>query len=148
MRGFVGPIGPIQTCTQCKIAKTLNDFSPHPKTRSGRNTCCKECHVRLYRRTSAKYRKNNPDKIRASRLKRYGLTIETYQDFLVLQGYRCAVCDGPFGDGSSKACVDHDHQTDEFRGIVHQRCNTLIGMAKEDPHVLQGAVYYLRRHGK
>ncbi len=32
--------------------------------------------------------------------------------------------------------VDHCHETDKIRGVVHQSCNVGMGQAGDDPEVL------------
>jgi hypothetical protein len=51
-------------------------------------------------------------------------------------------------------CVDHDHTccSEEgscgkcVRGLIHRHCNTLLGLALEDPSILRAAVTYLERY--
>ncbi|MEK6897606.1 MAG: endonuclease domain-containing protein [Nanoarchaeota archaeon] len=45
---------------------------------------------------------------------------------------RCEVC------GSSlKICFDHDHKTGKFRGWICDRCNRILGFAKDDSKLLR-----------
>jgi hypothetical protein len=61
---------------------------------------------------------------RANRLKRkYGLTIEDYDRMADTQGNACVVCREPDDD----LFVDHDHRTGQVRGLLCNRCNTLLG---------------------
>lgn len=41
---------------------------------------------------------------------------------------------------------DHDHKTNKFRGILCQGCNLSLGLAKDDPEILQGLIEYLALH--
>ena len=45
-------------------------------------------------------------------------------------------------------CLDHDHNTGEFRGYICSTCNTGIANLHEDPDVLQNAVNYLKEHNE
>ena len=40
--------------------------------------------------------------------------------------------------------MDHDHETQEFRGFLCGNCNQGIGKFKDDPKLLQAAIEYLR----
>lgn len=69
------------------------------------------------------WKRKNPEKVARNQkkqwLKRYGLTIDRY-DELVVKG--CALC------GTKKnPCIDHDHDTGRVRGILCSRCNIMIG---------------------
>jgi hypothetical protein len=41
--------------------------------------------------------------------------------------------------------IDHNHETGEVRELLCGDCNTAIGMAKEDPEILQAMISYLKR---
>ena len=97
--------------------------------------------------------KRNPDKIRAKELrrnkrnprhyflwclkKRYGLTLEQYNNMLLKQKYRCAIC-----KERTKLHIDHDHKTRKVRGLLCFRCNVGIGHLK-NLIVLKAAIQYL-----
>jgi hypothetical protein len=122
---------------------------------------------------SRRYRERNPEKIRVASLarprrtpeqkerrwtsdllKRYGLSLDGYKALLVQQDGGCAICGTtePNGPGS-RFQVDHDHVCCPgsgscgkcIRGLLCSSCNTLIGLAKEDPQRLLSAVAYLQR---
>ena len=40
-------------------------------------------------------------------------------------------------------CIDHNHQTGVFRGILCLKCNAGIGMFNENTQVLRKAIIYL-----
>ena len=46
-------------------------------------------------------------------------------------------------DDTNKAFVDHCHDTKKVRGLLCAKCNTLLGMAKDDVSILQNAITYL-----
>lgn len=90
---------------------------------------------------------------------KYGITVEEYDRRRAEQGHRCAICRrhedeipvGPAGrpraDGSRATrlplVVDHNHATGEVRKLLCDRCNHLIGHAREDREVLLAAAEYL-----
>ena len=66
---------------------------------------------------------------RKQRLKdKYGLTPEQFDAVLASQGGVCCLCkkDNPGGQ-YGKWCVDHDHRTKLIRGLLCNRCNTVLG---------------------
>jgi hypothetical protein len=78
---------------------------------------------------------------RKSHLKRkYGLTLEAFDQLLASQGGGCAICGRPDADN-----VDHDHETGHVRGILCFPCNVAIGLVHEDGERLLAAASYLSR---
>lgn len=72
---------------------------------------------------------------------RYGITLLDYQNLLIAQNNRCASC----GNLDKELVVDHCHDTGKVRGLLCNPCNGLIGLAKDNPHVLQCGIDYLLR---
>lgn len=79
-----------------------------------------------------------------SRERMYGVTHDEYLALLEAQGSLCAVC-GTSGTAVRPLSVDHDHDTDEVRGLLCNRCNPMLGYARDDVAVLQAAIAYLSR---
>lgn len=52
----------------------------------------------------------------------------------------CEIC-----GGTKRISYDHDHATGEFRGWLCHTCNVALGMAKDDPELLEKMAAYLRR---
>jgi len=85
----------------------------------------------------------HPDRVKAKafkhRLKRYGLTAEQYESFLLLQGGLCAICKRvPPRDFD----IDHDHLTGVVRGLLCNSCNRALGYLST-PDELEAAKQYL-----
>lgn len=87
-----------------------------------------------------------------ARIHRFGLTLNQYLDLLVQQDFRCAVCGRVAADthGSRQSLdgfvVDHDHTTNQVRGLLHPNCNVAIGMLRDDPAALRRAAKYLENN--
>ena len=45
-------------------------------------------------------------------------------------------------------CVDHCHSTKVVRGVIHHRCNMMIGLAKDNTELLKKAIKYLNKFKK
>lgn len=97
------------------------------------------------------------DKVRGDRKKRlstnvwrsllkskFGITEETYNQILIRQGNRCAIC-GSY-QVSKRLAVDHNHSTGKVRGLLCVNCNLGIGSLKEDRQILENAIEYLELH--
>jgi hypothetical protein len=75
----------------------------------------------------------------------YNLTPQGYEALLEKQGHRCAIC---FVEGWETTWgtlrVDHDHATEEVRGLLCNACNQALGLFKDDPERLGRAMEYVR----
>lgn len=81
---------------------------------------------------------------RSALKRKYGLTLATFQALLVSQGNRCAIC--KIAEPTKMGWhVDHDHETNEVRGILCAHCNRLLGHARDNPETLRAAIEYLAR---
>lgn len=76
--------------------------------------------------------------------KKYGLSQTDYDALLFSQNGKCAIC------GVLAACapkkilaVDHDHTTRLIRGLLCDKCNSLLGFAGDHIEILQAAIKYL-----
>jgi len=78
---------------------------------------------------------------------KYGITLEEYQMLHDSQKGLCAICDQPetrvIRGKVTRLMVDHDHKTKKNRKLLCGRCNTLLGMAKENVKTLRAAIAYL-----
>jgi hypothetical protein len=52
----------------------------------------------------------------------------------------------PWVVGEKLFAWDHDHTTNQVRGILCERCNRAIGLLRDDVDVLKNAIKYLERH--
>lgn len=102
------------------------------------------------------YRKNNPVKIkkqiRDAHLKfRYNISIEDYNEKFKEQDGKCEIC-GQYETAKSKSnkirplCVDHNHITNEVRGLLCNNCNQLIGRSLENSFILIKTINYLKKY--
>lgn len=88
------------------------------------------------------WQRNNPEKRKKYRLKyRFGLTVEEYERMLDEQGGVCAICGEP--SAGRDLDVDHNHETNQVRGLLCWNCNTGIGKFKDSPMLLKKAIKYL-----
>jgi hypothetical protein len=55
---------------------------------------------------------------------------------------RCEGCNSE-NPGIRGWCIDHDHDTKTFRGILCTRCNVALGMARDNPFLLYALISYL-----
>lgn len=156
----------MKTCKICSDTKPVAEFYVRPKMRDGYSNMCRRCEiqkqrewarrpeVRERRNMLARQRKRSPEETFRHRLWTwYRLTVADYESLVEKQGDRCAICEAPEPGGQGRWHVDHDHACCDrprscgkcVRGLLCARCNPMIGMAKDDPAILQQAVNYLAR---
>ncbi|KKL76070.1 hypothetical protein LCGC14_2048590 [marine sediment metagenome] len=75
-------------------------------------------------------------------LRKYGLTLETFESLLASQDNVCAICKTDEW-GKKGPAVDHDHVTGAVRGILCGRCNSGLGHFRDNTDFLTGAIKYL-----
>lgn len=96
---------------------------------------------------SREWRERNPDKVKAKHrrklLKQKGLTQARFDEMLVSQEERCAVCRSPEPGGRGSFHIDHDHATGRVRGLLCHHCNVALGSARDNPSILRAMADYL-----
>jgi len=91
------------------------------------------------------WRKDNPDKVKNQDLrKRFGITLEDYNNMLAEQKGGCKICSKTPEDEGRALAVDHCHDTKKIRGLLCTNCNRMLGNAKDSIETLQNAIKYLK----
>ena len=137
------------TCAVCKAEKALSEFPIRKTHRPGKPVSqCTACRV-AYNKS---YREQNRDRVleieRKSRLKNtYGITPEQYNDLLLRQNGRCAICAAKKPGGRTKMFfIDHCHTSGQVRGLLCMRCNTGLGLFLDSQKFLLNAISYLKEY--
>jgi hypothetical protein len=116
-------------CAGCGQTKSVEEFYKKRSGRDGFATYCRPCDLQ---RTGHSRRK-----------RKYGIAVAVYDDLLLKQHGRCAICNRlPYT--KKGLVVDHCHQTGAIRGILCSRCNSALGLLDDDPALLERALEYLR----
>ena len=134
-------------CPDCGEVKPLDEFYNNKSRTDGKEPYCKPCKDAR----SIAWRKANPERLaaqnrRKSLKKKYGITVEQYDEMLEAQGGRCACCgtDTPGGKGAFH--VDHCHDTGGVRGLLCQSCNAAIGALGDNVDGVWQAMLYLVKY--
>jgi Recombination endonuclease VII len=80
---------------------------------------------------------------RSRRKRKYGMAAAEFDDLLLSQHGKCAICKRP-SYTKKGLVVDHCHRTGAIRGILCSRCNSALGLFDDDPALLERALEYLR----
>lgn len=147
----VSPCIAEKVCSRCKQLKPALEYHRNSHSSSGLCSRCKQCKKQSY--------KDNPQwresSVRAKKIRlvdprvrkneqlmsKYGITIDRYEAMDREQGRICKICKSP--PGNKGLYVDHCHENGEVRGLLCQYCNTMLGMAKDNPDTLYQAIDYL-----
>jgi hypothetical protein len=117
----------MKKCTKCQIVKSIEEFY------SKRQSWCKVCTLEL-RNTAGRNKQYK---------KRYGITIDDYNELLKNQNNCCAICKTHISKLSKNLAVDHCHETKIIRGLLCFNCNSGIGRFKDKIEFLSEAIKYL-----
>lgn len=151
-------------CRQCDSIKPIEEFGKRSQNRSGITSQCKAC----LKKTQDAWRARHPDyyethckghhrsdETKARRRKhdlnaQYGITPEQFDQMLAEQKGRCFLCNDDDPNHKWKAIkrflVDHDHATGRVRRLLCCRCNSGIGMFRDNPVLIERALLYLRTY--
>ena len=164
----------VKVCKKCGQIKPFEDFYHATGMRDGHRNTCKACDIASHKawyqqnRDEAisrvqQWRDENLDRYnayqrerrqredvkqreRAGHLKRkFGLTLEEYDQMLEAQGGGCAICGRPPNEKISLH-VDHDHATGAVRGLLCFPCNQALAQLQESPDIVASALRYLMRY--
>lgn len=149
----------MKKCSKCEQFKSWEEFSKDRTSSSGYKSRCKVCRSIDKKEVLTKFRLNNPIKTRKkfnnkseakrhNNYKQYGLSLEDYNNLLILQNSVCAICKKPETmtkkNGTiQNLAVDHCHKTGKVRGLLCSKCNTGIGYFAEDRQIFLNAIEYL-----
>jgi hypothetical protein len=127
--------------TICKVADC-----EEPKLLGHGYRYCAEHSANAAKGSPAYRARENVIQARRSRERRLGVTHDEFLAMLAAQDGVCAICGN--GNGTSRQLsVDHDHATGVIRDLLCDRCNPMLGYARDRIAVLQAAIEYLKRHG-
>lgn len=162
-------------CKPCRVVATLewrekNPEAPnkHAKAWYKRNKEQRSKYAKAYRLANLdrykfydkKYREENRERrnaycksvARKYTLKRYGLTLDKYNEMYMSQEGKCAICRIWF----ERLDVDHNHSCclgnkscgNCIRGLIYHNHNTGIGYFQDNPETLRAAASYLEQHNQ
>jgi hypothetical protein len=142
-----------KTCTKCQESKLISLFGSDKRYLDGKRPHCNQC-----RASDEKVRRHKSGFQRPPRRpgegyahprwirRKYGLSLEEYNEQLDAQGHVCAICHGINASGR-KLAVDHCHKTGAVRGLLCSKCNSALGYLNDDPQHVAAALEYLKWHG-
>ena len=133
-------------CNKCNEYKPESSFFKEASCKRGYRYACKDCEAARFK----KYREDNKEKISSSRLKwhrkkSYNFPPELFEQRFEEQGNVCGICKSNIPGGRGAFHADHNHQTNQPRGVLCHNCNVALGNFKDNPELLQKAIEYLNK---
>jgi hypothetical protein len=148
-------LGYKRICKQCinKRAREYYKKNPNNKLVKNKEWILKnrEKHRKLvnnwYTKNKSKRQEffmRNPEKRRDNGLNKYGITHSDFLTILESQDFRCVICRKHQDESKKIFCVDHRHINGNIRGILCNKCNSLLGYSGDNISILENAIRYLR----
>jgi len=138
----------MKKCGKCKLELPFECFHKCSREKSGLQQWCKSCRKtqnpelrREYHRK--RYHDQKTDYLQWMYGRRYGITLEQYNQMLENQNNVCKICKQSCSSGRRLA-VDHCHTTGKIRGLLCGNCNKALGCFKDDPELIRKAIKYLQ----
>lgn len=132
------------TCSDSCFLKNRNKTA---NDRYKKNIEKRREYSKTYRKTYRKLehvKKYDKHMDRVSNLKKFGLTIEQYDNMLQSQNSVCKICGKPeLAKVGNRLAVDHCHKTGKVRGLLCSLCNKGIGHFYDSVELLQKTIDYL-----
>lgn len=95
-------------------------------------------HVKQYNIGRREFKKDSHLRIK------YNINLEQYKALCKEQNYKCSIC----LNHDENLVVDHCHSSGLIRELLCKKCNSAIGLLKEDINNLNNAISYIMRHNE
>ena len=132
-----------QVCNCCGIEKPISEFEWQKERPNPRKTC-KECRYSV--RDREKEKKRHREYMKERRSKNPHAVRQNYERSLYgvskedIGITSCMIC-----GSEERLCIDHCHTTSKVRGILCSKCNTGLGMFRDNIEYLAEAIKYLTK---
>lgn len=156
----------MKNCSYCKQNLSCTMFPKNKTTKDGLSYYCKSCAVKKtvesrnrektinpltgktnYTKKYNEYPVNSKEYLRNIVLKnKYKITLKTYNQMLVMQDSKCAICARHIDELPKTLDVDHCHTTGKVRGLLCGKCNMGIGYFQDNTKTINKALAYLESH--
>ena len=135
-----------RVCGGCNKEKCVSEF--HGKSRGKFCSVCRKTRNDLVNRSRTK------EEMKSSFIKsKYGITLDEYKKMWDEQKGLCAICNKPetrksrYG-GICLLHIDHDHETNNVRGLLCNLCNKALGYFRDNPQLIRNGLNYLIKFKK
>lgn len=156
-------------CPRCKREKPVDSFGKRTNRPGQYSSYCRKCLASYYQKryqnltTTQKlaiqkrhaayqrkwYEKNRRHVLDQQCSQKYGLSVSDYRELCDHAKNVCQICGQPetitYRKRKRALVIDHNHKTGKIRGILCNKCNTLLGYANDSVNRLKVAIKYLNK---
>lgn len=153
-----------RVCTVCKVKKKSGEFPLYfQKTKmpdggfkeySYARRTCRSCNTSIQKEREKKKCGSEEQAVEYRReisfrhkTKRYGITSDEARSMLSGQDSKCSICSCEISfyseSRNTQACFDHNHTTGRLRGLLCSRCNSAMGLLRDDTNIAHKLIEYL-----
>lgn len=139
----------MKKCSKCREYKELLDFSKDKYKSDGLYSSCRDCNNFLNNSKERRERSKNPKyKLiqRKYKLKKFGITLEYYEQMIKEQNNCCAICKTSQEKLTKLLSIDHDHKTGKVRGLLCGKCNRALGYFNDNIKTIEKAIEYVTKN--
>jgi hypothetical protein len=139
-------------CRKCDQDLSIEDFGKCARAKDKKKTVCKTC----YNSYQSQWGQTHQTSKRKHLVKsKYGLSWEEYEQKFLEQDGTCAICKCSLQlftfEARTKletAHVDHSHSSGKVRGLLCARCNSGLGLFRDNEVILKNATEYLKKYNE
>ncbi len=143
-----GTYGLSSACKKCRVKQTCK-YHEKPEVAERR----RERNKAHYVRTKEQKKKDTVVRVQRKLWKSRGEARKyghlpcnaTVEELLAAFTGRCHICQVPEMECERRLCMDHDHETGEFRGWLCARCNQAAGLLSESAENALSLAAYIKR---
>lgn len=126
---------------KCELPECKNIVVPRRHSGgSPKRFCCMRHMRKAYDRS---YKRSRPGRAHKPSWRKRMSTKE-YKTQLEAQRHCCDLCKNPFTK-EEPPVLDHNHRTGSNRSLIHNKCNTAIGLLNDSPETCRLAAEYLEK---
>lgn len=141
----------ILNCKKCNQDKPKSEFFKESKIARGYRHACKQCEAprfKAYINKPGKKEMRNETRRKWNRARSFNFPPELFDSRFAEQGNACAICSTTVPNGKGQFHADHDHETNQPRGVLCHNCNIALGNFQDNPEILRAAIEYLNKYSE
>jgi hypothetical protein len=141
-------------CTKCGKVHSIEYFNWENKSKGKRHSHCKDCtkaagrerRIKNGQKTTRRKSTGVPWSNKPNFERRWGITVEDKENLIRLYSGGTGKCGNPACGSTEDLVLDHDHETNQIRGVLCNTCNRSLGGLGDTWEAIQGIYEYMEKH--